>query len=106
MFEYHNFISGLPAYSGLFCETLICANEPVQCKDQSVFTKNDCAMDMIPFYCPTLCGKCQTTTTTTTTITTTVPVTPKNCATKSCLNGGQLNSNTCLCECKVLIKLL
>ena len=72
----------------------MCNNEPAECKNPAVFTVNDCSFNQMPFYCPVLCGKCQTTTTTTT-----PAVTPKACATLTCKNGGNFNSVTCLCEC-------
>ena len=41
-----------------------------------------------------MCGKCLTTTTSTTV------TTSKSCNILSCNNGGRLNSNLCVCECK------
>ena len=78
------------------CGTLICENEPAECKDPNIFDQSDCAYSSIPFYCPVLCGKCpKTTTTTLTTLQTTT-----QCPIKlNCLNGAKQNQNTCLCDC-------
>ena len=38
----------------------MCNNEPAECKNPAVFTVNDCSFNQMPFYCPVLCGKCQT----------------------------------------------
>ena len=86
-YKIDDIIIGYPAYTGTFCETVVCQNEPIECKDPKVYTINDCALNnLISYYCPVLCGKCQTTT-------------PKPCVTLNCVNGGKFNPSSCLCEC-------
>jgi hypothetical protein len=51
-------ILGLPSWTGNYCETLVCSKEPLQCKDPLFFSKKDCSLSIIAFYCPVLCGKC------------------------------------------------
>ncbi len=49
---------GLPSWTGNYCETLVCSKEPLQCTDPLFFSKKDCSLSIIAFYCPVLCGKC------------------------------------------------
>ncbi len=52
-YKYKNILKGYSAYTGLLCETLVCTNEPAQCKDRSIFTVGDCSLSAaVPFYCP------------------------------------------------------
>ena len=104
----------------MLCETLVCEDEPIQCKDPKYFLEKDCIFTVIPFYCPVLCGKCQTTSTTSTTSTTittstTTTTKMKTSTTTSiilnktkcndqliCTNGGRINTVSCKCECNNL----
>lgn len=89
-FSLFDCLVGYPAYTGTLCETLVCQNEPAQCKDQTIYTASNCASSTaLQFYCPVLCNICQATTTT---------VTPKPCS-LTCNNGGKLNTISCACEC-------
>ena len=85
-------ILGYPAYTGSLCETLICSNEPIECQNKNNYVVEDCMLvpDLVSFYCPVLCGKCQPTT---------KPTTTTACVPFKCVNGGKFNQNKCLCEC-------
>ena len=43
---------GYPSYTGLSCETIICENEPAECKDPSIFSKAECSNSIVTTYCP------------------------------------------------------
>jgi hypothetical protein len=88
----------------MLCENLDCTNEPLQCKDPNLFTVEDCSYSSVSYYCPVLCGKCNSTTTTTQKSSTTSS-TLKSCSSTACYNGGKVNSKSCLCDCKIKFKL-
>ena len=92
----------MPAYTGIFCENLICENEPIECIN---FKADQCSMDLFNYYCPVLCGVCnasqllKTTSRTTETTTTNSIPTATTCRTIKCENEGNFNSSTCKCTC-------
>ena len=83
-------IKGLSTYTGTYCETVMCQNEPKYCTELSSILINDCALSTsnIQFLCPVLCGKCKTTTTT-----------KSPCIPTPCLHGSLFHSELCRCSC-------
>ena len=65
----------------------MCDKQPSQC---SGISASQCLGTQIEFFCPVLCGACDSLTTTTT---------AKPCVPTSCLNGATFNNELCRCSC-------